>query len=159
MTINVQQMGGNGSFDKSLGRIRGNERTHQELNERIGGHKILLQIKNQKQVKLPVNSNSASPIYLGGRKNGQDSVEVTTIGIYEKHKCVGQIDLKFDKHGDLIPYSKDDKGSSHFHHFQENPNTGEVGRKSHDKTNTHPIDSKFDDLIHKIVEYNKKHRR
>ena len=107
-----------------------------------------------------MNSNSESPIYLGGQKvsGSEDKVQVTTIGIYEKHKCVGQIDLKFDKNGNLIPFSKNNPESSHFHHFVENPKTGKVGRKSHDKTNTHPIDSKYDALIQKIVDYNKKHK-
>lgn len=152
-------MGGNNAYNVTLDRVKGSKRTHQEYHDRIDGHKILLQNKNQNQVKLPVNSNSESPIYLAGKKVGEDKVEVTTIGIYEKHKCVGQIDLEFDKNGNLIPYSKDNKHSSHYHRFSINPKTGEVERKSHSKKNVFPIDSKYDSLIQKIVDYNKKHRK
>ena len=152
-------MGGNSSYNKTLDRVKGSKRTHQEYHDRIDGHKILLQNRNPRQVKLPVNSNTKPTIYLGGRKIDKDKVEVTSIGIYEKHKCVGQIDLKFDKNGDLIPYSKDNKGSSHFHRFSLNPKTGNVERKSHDKNNTYPIDNKYDALIRKIVDYNKKNRK
>lgn len=151
-------MGANSSYNKTLDRVRASKRTHQEYHDRIGGHKILLQNRKKTQIKLPVNSNSESPIYLGGRLIGKDKVEVATIGIYEKHKCVGQIDLKFDKNGNFIPYSKDNKESSHFHYFDTDAKTGEVKRKSHDKANTHPIDSKYNELIEKIVEYNKNNR-
>lgn len=153
-------MGGNSSYNKTLDHIKGSKRTHQEYHDRIGGHKILLLNANTNHSKLPMNSNSESPIYLGGQKipGSGDKVQVTTIGIYEKHKCVGQIDLKFDKNGNLIPFSKSNPESSHFHYFVENPKTGKVGRKSHDKTNTHLIDSKYDALIQKIVDYNKKHK-
>lgn len=153
-------MGGNHSYNKALGRVKGSKRTHQEYHDRIGGHKILLLNANKEHSKLPMNSNSESPIYLGGQMTGKgdDKIQVTTIGIYEKHKCVGQIDLKFDKDGNFIPYSKTNKDSSHFHEFSENPETGKIGRKSHDKTNTHPINSKYDSLIQKIVDYNKKHK-
>lgn len=147
-------MGGNNSYNKTLDRVKGNKRTHQEFHDRIDGHKILLQNRNQNQVKLPVNSNSDSPIYLGGRRIDKEHVEVTTIGIYEKHKCVGQIDLKFDENGKFIPYSKEDKGSSHFHLFTVDPETGRVERKSHDNRNTFPIDDKYEALIKKVVEYN-----
>lgn len=151
-------MGANGSYNKTLNRVRGNRRTHQEWYNRIDGHKILLQNRSPKQVKLPVNSNTESTIYLGARKIGKDKVEVTTIGIYENHKCVGQIDLKFDKDGNVVPYSKDNKRSSHFHEFQTDHHTGDVSRKSHDRSNIHPIDSKYDGLIQKIVDYNKRQR-
>lgn len=149
-------MGGNSSYNKTLDRVRGKSRTHQEFHHRIEGHKILLQNKNKKQVKLPVNSNSDSPIYLLGRYNKKGEVEVVSVGIYENHKCIGQIDLKFDKDGNFIPYSKDNKNSSHFHTFPGGMSPGDVGRKSHDKSNIHPIDSKYDSLIQKIVEFNKK---
>lgn len=153
-------MGGNGSYNKTLDRVKAHKRTHREYHDRIEGHKIILYNDNQGHVKLPVNSNSESTIYLGGKKiaKDKDNVEVTTIGIYEKHMCVGQIDLKFDKNGNFIPFSKENKGSSHAHYFSTDPQTGKVGRKSHDKTNTHPIDSKYNELIEKIVEYNKKHK-
>ena len=152
-------MGANGSYNKTLGRIKAIDRTHREFHDRIDGHKILLQNRNQKQVSLPVNSNSESPIYLGAKRIGNDAVEVSTIGIYENHKLVGQIDLKFDKNGDFVPYEKGNRNTSHFHYFKTDPKTGEVSRKSHDKTNTHPIDSKWLKLCHDVADYNKSQRK
>lgn len=151
-------MGGNGAYNKALKRIMAKRRTHREYHDRIGGHKILLQNRNPRQVKLPVKSNSGNTIYLSGRLIGKDIVEVTTIGIYRNHNCVGQIDLKFDTEGNFIPYSKENKDSSHFHLFFTDSKTGETRRKSHDKTNTFPIDSRYSDLIQKIVNYNKQHK-
>lgn len=150
-------MGGNSSYNKTLGRVKGSKRTHQEFYHRIDGHKIILQNKNKAQVKLPVNSNSESPIYLGARVRKDGSVEIATMGIYENHKCVAQIDLKFDKNGNLIPYSGNGEKSSHLHYFSENPETGIVSRISGQKSNHHPIDSRYESLIGKIVEFNKQH--
>ena len=153
-------MGGNSSYNKTLDRVKGNKRTHCEFHHRINGHKILLQNKNQKQVKLPVNSNSESPIYLCGRRNKKDgAVEIVSIGIYEKHKCIGQIDLKFDSKGDLIPFTNNGEKSSHYHIFPQGNNSNQVGRISGDKKNHLPIDTKYSDLLKKIVEFNKKHTK
>lgn len=153
-------MGGNGSYNRMLDRIKGQSRSFHEYHDRISGHKILLFNANNNHAKLPMNSNSSSPIYLIGQKKpgSEDKVIVTTIGIYKKHKCVEQIDLKFDKAGNFIPFSKDNPASSHSHYFVENPSTGKIGRKSHDKTNTYPIQCKYNTLIQKIVEYNKGHK-
>lgn len=150
-------MGGNNSYNKTLNRVKGSKRTHQEFHHRIDGHKILLQNKNQKQVKIPVNSNSESPIYLCGRRRKSDgSVEIVSIGIYEKHKCVGQIDLKFDAQGNIIPYSNNGERSSHYHVFPQE-GKGQVGRKSGQKNNHLPIGSEYEELINKIVKFNKSH--
>lgn len=159
MTIIVLQMGGNNSYKKELGGVPDYLRTHDELPNRIGGHKILLQKGNDSRVKIPMNSNSESPIYLGAHRKEDGTIEITTFGLYENHKCVGQIDLKFDKQGNFIPYANNGEGSSHSHLFSENPTNGIVGRKSGQKSNHHPIDSKYDTLIQKIIEYNKaKHK-
>lgn len=151
-------MGGNYSYNKTLRWVRGFKRTHHEYHDRLDGHKILLLNKNPKQVKVPVNANSESPLYLCAKQTGKDSVMITLVGIYENHKCIGQIDLKFDKDGNFIPFSSSNKNSSHFHEFHENTKTGQVGRKSHDKKNTCPIAHKYDTLIKHIEDYNKKNK-
>lgn len=152
-------MGGNYSYNKALGGVPKNKRTHDELTSRIEGHKILLQKASDRRVKLPMNSNSESPIYLGAHRNKDGTIEITTFGIYDKHKCVGQVDLKFDGKGNLIPFANDGEGSSHFHKFSEDKSTGLISRKSGQKDNHLPIDSKYNSLIQKIVEYNKaKHK-
>lgn len=152
-------MGANGAYNKTLGRIKAKNRTHREYHDRIKGHKILLLNANQRHVSLPVNSNSDSPIYLGAKKIGSDAVEITTIGIYEKHKLIGQIDLKFDKSGNIVPYERGNGNSSHFHYFKTDPTTGKVSRKSHDKTNTYEIDSEWNELCNAVAEYNKAQKR
>jgi hypothetical protein len=87
------------------------------------------------------------------------TIEITTFGIYKKHKCVGQVDLKFDEQGNLTPYANNGDKSSHFHYFSEDLATGLVSRKSGQTDNHHPIDSRYDSLIKKIVEYNQaKHK-
>lgn len=152
-------MGGNNSYNKALGGVPEYLRTHDELQSRIAGHKILLQKGNDSRVKIPMNSNSESPIYLGAHRKEDGTIEITTFGIYEKHKCIGQVDLKFDKSGNIIPYENNGEASSHFHYFFENPTTGLVSRKSGQKNNHHPIDPKYSSLIQKIIEFNKtKHK-
>lgn len=151
-------MGGNNSYNKTLDRVRGSKRTHQEFHHRIDGHKILLQNRCKTQVKIPVNSNSDSPIYLCGRRRKSDgSIEIASIGIYKNHKCVGQIDLKIDSKGNLIPFSNNGEKSSHYHIFPQDAKSGKISRVSGQKSNHHPIDSKYDELINKVVEFNKKH--
>lgn len=150
-------MGGNYSYNKALGGVPEHLRTHDELKSRIEGHKILLQKGNESRVKIPMNSNSESPIYLGAHTKKDGTVEITTFGIYEKHKCIGQVDLKFDSNGNIVPFANNGENSSHFHYFNENKSTGLVSRKSGQESNHHPIDSKYTALIQKIVEYNKAH--
>ena len=152
-------MGGNNTYKKELGGVPEHLRTHNELPNRIEGHKILLQKVNDTRVKIPMNSNSESPIYLGAHRKEDGTIEITTFGIYEKHKCVGQVDLKFDKKGNIIPYANNGETSSHYHIFSENPINGNIERKSGQKDNHHPIDPQYDTLINKIVDYNKARHR
>jgi hypothetical protein len=152
-------MGGNYSYNVELKGVPDNRRTHVELDTRIDGHKILLQKDNDSRAKIPMNSNSESPIYLGAHRKEDGTIEITTFGIYENHKCVGQVDLKFDAQGDLTPHANNGESSSHFHKFSEDPSTGLVSRKSGQKENHLPIDPKYDGLILKIVNFNKmKHK-
>jgi hypothetical protein len=148
-------MGGNYSYNKKLRSVLEHERTHMELKTRIEGHKILLQKGCNSRAKIPMNSNSESPIYLGAHRKEDGTIEITTFGIYEKHKCIGQVDLKFDANGNLIPYANNGEKSSHFHRFSEDASTGLVSRQSGQKDNHLRIDIKYDSLIKKIVEYNK----
>lgn len=148
-------MGGNYSYKVELGGVPEYLRTHNELPNRIEGHKILLQKESERRVKIPMNSNSESPIYLGAHRKDDGTIEITTFGIYEKHKCIGQVDLKFDDKGNYIPYANNGEKSSHFHEFSKNQSNGLVSRRSGQKNNHHPIDSKYHSIIQKIVEYNK----
>ena len=57
-------MGGNSSYSEDLRKVPLDKRSHTDTNMRIGGHKILLQVKNMKQNKNILYSNSDNPIYL-----------------------------------------------------------------------------------------------
>lgn len=149
-------MGGNSSYNKALDRVPGWKRTHQEYHDRVDGHKILLYNKNPKQIHVPENSNSESPLYLCARKTKSGGIEIVSAGIYKNHKCVGHIDLSFDKEGKLKPFTEDGKGS-HFHKLALSQD-GKVGRKSHDKSNVFPIRDKYSELVKNIAEYNLHHR-
>lgn len=135
-------MGGNGSYNKSLGGVPTAKRTHTDTGYRIDGHKVLLQTSNNAQTKTPMNSNSEAPIYLIGRKDKKTGkISITTIAIYDKHKLHKSIDIKYDKEGNVIPFKKD-KDSSHQHNWNGNTK-GEIGRKKHNKSNIKPIDDSF----------------
>ena len=154
-------MGGNSTYNKTLGVIPLMSRTHFENGNRIDGHKIIVQKQSPHQVKVPMNSNSDSPIYLCASvpKDHFDKIrfEIKSIGIYERHRCVAQIDLKFDKNGNFIPYSNTEK-SSQYHKFSYIKGDGTIGRKSHDNNNHHPIPTKYHSLIEKIEKYNKEQK-
>ena len=148
-------MGGNGSYSKEFGGVPEARRTHIETEYRIDGHKVLLFGENVEHDKIIMNANSDSPTYLFAsvdKKTGK--IVVTGIGIYQKEKLSVSVDLKFDSHGNLIPFSKNENGS-HSHLWGE-ISPGIIGRKSHDKSNYFPIDSKLDTLIAKIVDFNQK---
>ncbi|MBR1808023.1 MAG: hypothetical protein IJ776_01365 [Paludibacteraceae bacterium] len=146
-------MGGNGSFDKNTGGVPVVNRTHDELPNRIDGHKILVQKNNVNQVKLPMNSNSEKPMYLcASVDKTTKEVTIRQIGIYRNHKIVAEIGLEFDKKGNLIPYSKG-KGS-HMHLYGEDTK-GNRSRKAHDKKNTFPVPRKYRKLLKQIELYNK----
>lgn len=150
-------MGGNGSYSDVLKKVPVALRTHNEAISRIDGHKILIQKVAEKQIKIPMNSNSENPTYLCSKVTKDGDIQIESIAVYEKHKVTKVIDLKFDDNGNYLPYSSSEK-SSHYHYWEENEN-GFVGRKRHDKNNRHPIPSEYESLIEKVVNYNKeKHK-
>jgi len=147
-------MGGNGSYMPSAGGVSVYERTHDELDRRIDGHKILIQKESPQQIRIPMNSNSENPIYICGRVNKvTKEVEIVSIGIYENHKLVKSIDLEYDNKGNLIPFTIGKK-SSHQHDWNTNDN-GNVGRKSRQPNNHHQIDSSYMHLVQEVIFFNK----
>lgn len=156
MTIkDLEDMGGNGSYSKEFGGVPEADRTHIETEYRVDGHKVLLFGDNVEHDKIILNANSDSPTYLFGSVDKKTGiVTISGIGIYQKEKLTQSVDLKFDSKGSFIPYSKSEKGSHS--HLWEEISPGIIGRKSHDKSNYFPIDSKLDSLIAKIVDFNKK---
>lgn len=149
-------MGGNGAYIASEGGVPIGNRTHTDTEYRIDGHKVLVQTGNPGQNKTPMNSNSENPIYLCGKTDKEGKVTVTTIGIYEKHRLVMTIDIKYDKEGNVIPYSNGGKGTTHAHKWPTDNSSGAVGRKPHDSKNVLSYGHKYDELLKKIMEFNKK---
>ena len=148
-------MGGNGSYGKALGGVAEKDRTHYDTGYRIDGHKVLVLMENINHNKFIMNSNSENPIYLiASIAKNTHRLVISGIGIYEKHKLTKSIDLKFDSDGNLIPFDSSEKGS-HAHNWTEN-SPGVLGRKRHDESNHLPIDNKYQHLIDKIVDFNKK---
>lgn len=148
-------MGGNGSYSKEIGGVDKKDRTHDDTEFRIEGHKVLVLLDNPSHDKIILNSNSPSPIYLiASSEKETGRLTISCIGIYENHKLVQSIDLKFDKKGNFIPFNKSEDGS-HSHKWIE-VSPGTIGRKKHDKNNYNPIPPKYQHLIDKIVEFNKK---
>lgn len=148
-------MGGNGSYSKEFGGVPTNDRTHYDTDFRIDGHKVVVFQDNPNHDKIIMNSNSESPIYLfalADKETGK--LTISGIGIYKKHLLTESIDLKFDSKGNVLPFNKTEDGS-HSHKWGE-VSPGIIGRKSHDKNNYFPIDPKYQPLIDKIVEFNKK---
>ena len=154
----LEIMGGNGSYSKEFGGVPVANRTHIETEYRIDGHKVLLFGENVEHDKIIMNANSDSPTYLFASVDKMTgNVVISGIGIYQKEKLTVSVDLKFDNHGNLITFSQSENGSHS--HLWEEISPGVIGRKSHDKSNYFPIDSKLDSLIAKIVDFNKKGKK
>lgn len=148
-------MGGNGAYSTITGSIPAFARTHTDTELRVEGHKVLVQTKNPMQSKVPMNSNSENPIYLCGKVDKRtEALQISKIGIYEKHKLTRVIDLSLNNDGTVVPFSKESPKTSHLHNLSINEE-GIVGRKAHDKSNIHPIPSEYLSLIEKISEFNK----
>ena len=151
-------MGGNGSYSKEFRGVPLASRTHIDTNMRIDGHKVLLQRKNAKQSKNIMNSNSESPIYILARVKDDGTVVVHSVNVYKGHEINLEINLKYDIHGNIIPYSKGSAKGSHAHKWYIDE-TGKFARMQHDATNVFGIPPEYDELIRHIDEFNKgKHK-
>ena len=147
-------MGANGSYDKSLGGVPMDKRTHLETGHTIMGHKVLVQDGNRPQTKNIMNSNSESPTYLMAKLNEDGSLTVLNINQNKDHKISFEINLKFDPHGNVRPYNGKE-GNSHAHEWYEGED-GNMHRKPTQGNNDHlPIPSSYDDLIQAIEKFNK----
>lgn len=149
-------MGGNGSYNKKLGRVPKKNRTHLETKYTVMGHKVLLQKGIEDQTKNILNANSPDSTYLIAKLNEDKTLTIFNINANKDHKIGTEINLKFDSLGNLIPYNG--KGSaSHSHKWIERPD-GNMGRKPVSKgENPHqPIPDEFTTLVNAIVKFNKK---
>ena len=146
-------MGGNGSYDKSLGGVPKGKRTHIETGHTIMGYKVLLQEGTVDQTKNIMNSNSKDATYLMAKKNEDGSLTVLNINQNKGHKIDVEVNLKFDSNGNIKPFDGKES-SSHSHKWYEGED-GNMHRKPTDGNSHLPIPKKFDKLIHKIEKFNK----
>ena len=56
----------------------------------------------------------------------------------------------------MIPYSSGGNKTTHAHKWPTDNSSGEVGRKPHNPKNVFSYGHKYDELLKKIVEFNKK---
>jgi len=83
-----------------------------------------------------MNSNSKDATYLIAKLNEDKTLTIWDININTSHKTGTEINLKFDSHGNLIPFNGKES-ASHSHKWIEHPN-GNMGRKPTSKgENTH----------------------
>lgn len=148
-------MGANGSYDKKLGGVPDDKRTHTETGYTIMGHKVLLQTGKESQTKNIMNSNTDNSIYLMAKLNEDGTLTIWDININKGNKIKTDINLKFDSHGNLIPYNGKES-ASHSHKWIEISN-GDMARKpSSNGENTHlPISDEYKPLLDAIIKFNK----
>lgn len=148
-------MGANGSYDKNLGCVPEDKRTHTETGYKIDGHNVLVQTGTEDQTKNILNSNSENSVYLIAKMNEDDTLTILHVNINKGHKIKMDINLKFDSHGNLIPFNGEESGT-HSHNWIERPD-GKMGRKpASNGENLHlPIPDEFKPLVKKIVQFNK----
>ena len=149
-------MGANGSYDKNLGGVPEEKRTHTETGYTVLGHKVLLQTGTEDQTSNILNSNSPDSTYLMAKLNEDGTLTILNVNINEGHKIKMDINLKFDSHGNLIPFNGKES-ASHSHKWIEMLN-GYMARKPFSNgENTHlPISDEFKPLLNAIVKFNKK---
>ena len=149
-------MGGNGSYDKKLGGVPNKKRTHLETGYTVMGHKVLLQKGIEDQTKNILNSNSPDSTYLMAKLNEDNTLTILNVNINEGNKIKMDINLKFDSHGNLIPYNGKES-ASHSHKWIEMPNGNMARKPAKNGENSHlPISDEFKPLLNAIADFNKK---
>lgn len=152
-------MGANGSYDKNLGGVPKDKRTHTETGYTVLGHKVLLQTGTEEQTSNILNSNSPDSTYLMAKLNEDGTLTILNVNINEGHKIKMDINLKFDSHGNLIPYNGKES-ASHSHKWIERPDGNMTRKPASNGENTHlPISSEFNTLLDAIVNFNKKNNK
>lgn len=148
-------MGGNGSYDKNLGGVPKGKRTHTETGYTVLGHKVLLQEGTEDQTSNILNSNSPDVTYLMAKLNEDGTLTILNVDINKDHKIKTDLNLKFDSHGNIIPFNGKES-ASHSHEWIELPNGDMTRKPSKNGENTHlPISDEFKPLLDAIVKFNK----
>lgn len=131
-------MGSRGAFVSTYGRTGGippENRNYTEIGK-IGRIKII-QCETKSNNPTTTYSNTYSTTYYAySKENGR----IEHIYYFREHKLVKSVDFKVGE----TPHT-------HYWHSKQ------VGRKRHDKKNTHPLSDRDKRLMNKALEYNKKH--
>lgn len=144
-------MGANRSYSIAIGGVPENMRSHIDSERKIDGHKVVLQKADTSQAKNIMNSNSDSPVYLIGHEIHGGAIRIHSINIFEGHKLKTEINLKYDKNGNLLSFNGEE---SHSHsHSWVMASDGNMHRKY---PGTHEsIPQGYSKLLTDIVSFNK----
>lgn len=149
-------MGANHSYDKAIGGVPANARTHTDTGYRVANHKVVLQTKNNSQAVNIMNSNSKSPIYLIGRRRNDGSIEIHSVNVFEGHKLSMEINLKYTSSGRLKSYSGKE-ADTHCHYWEQHSD-GNMHRKSTQHAHE-PVPAKYAALLKHIVKFNSENKK
>lgn len=130
-------MGGRGSFDKSTMSIPVEKRKYKTLDV-VDGIKIIEDFESGNG-KTPVMSNTADTVYAVW---SETAGRIKHIFYYKNH---------------VLYYSVDLEGkNSHAHKVYVDPKTGEIGRKTHEKSNYFELNTKEWGIVNKLSVWKKK---
>ena len=132
-------MGSRGKFNESYGKTGGIPIESREYSC-IGylGRIKIIQCNAKKNNPTPTYSNTANTTYYSYSKENH---RIERIYYYKNHKLYKSVDFKNNE----IP---------HIHYW----NNRIVGRKSHDKHNSHELNDRDRRLMNLALEYNKTHK-
>lgn len=132
-------MGGRGAFNQNFGRTGGIPIDKREYSC-IGtlGHIKIIQCDTKRNNPTTTYSNTANTTYYSYSKEYK---RIDHIYYFRNHKLYKSVDFKPNE-------------NPHVHYWHN----GQVGRKSHDKSNIHPLTERDNRLMKQALEYNNKHR-
>ena len=133
---------------------------HRAISSGIGLFIAFVGLKGtEDQTTNILNSNSPDSTYLMAKLNEDNTLTVLNININEGHKIKIDINLKFDSHGNLIPFNGKES-ASHSHKWIERPDGKMARRPASNGENTHlPIPYEYKPLSDAIVKFNiQKHK-
>lgn len=130
-------MGSRGAFVSTYGRTGGippENRIYSEI-DRVGRIKVI-QCDSYSNNPTTTYSNTCNTTYYAYSK---EHGRIEHIYYFRNHRLIKSVDFK-----------EGEKPHAHFWH------TKQVGRKSHDKSNIHPLNDRDKRLMNKALEYNNK---
>lgn len=133
-------MGSRGVFNLNYGHTGGIPMSHREYScvGKLGRIKII-QCDTKRNNPTTTFSNTANTTYYSYSKEYN---RIDRIYYFRNHKLFKSVDFKPGE----IP---------HVHYWHN----GQVGRKSHDKSNIHPLSERDARLVKQALDYNKKHKQ